>query len=541
VSGRAGNGRPNSANTTSPIQLWLSLAVFVALTTFLATRHAMWRDEVRAFSVATQARSWLDLFGDIHQDGHPIIWYAILRAGYSVFHSPLVLPVAALVIAWIAAFLILRFAPFAFWIRILIVFGAFLGHEFSVVARNYGVGILFMMLACILFPTRGERPLRLGIVLALLANTSVHAALAAMLLGFVWIGTDLLDADSRRALARPASLGALAIGVAGVAFALWSAHVPPDMVYTVPLSRISPDKWRAIPLDPGKGLMGYQQANIAAAGALPWEHVGINATLACRVIVDIALLGIAWSLRRNPVCLAAMVLAIVAFEVIFRLMYSGSLRHEGMLAFFLISLVWIASEDSKREESERRQMALGLLALLFFQTVALPVTIRRVLIYPASSSRELAALIDRTPAWREAFLAGEPDYMMEPMPYYVGNKVFMPRQRAFDYRVYFDRGARRTQKLSLGGLLDVVDSLSCATRRPVLLAISYHKLLTDSSGRAELAYPGAEFSWNSAERSRLLTEGKQIGSFFRAIEDENYSVFELSPAAAGTCKANNPQ
>ena len=131
--------------------------------------------------------------------------------------------------------------------------------------------------------------------------------------------------------------------------------------------------------------------------------------------------------------------------------------------------------------------------------------------------------------------------MMEPMPYYVGNSVFMPRQRAFDYRAYFDRGARRTQKLSLGGLLDVVDSLSCATRRPVLLAIGYHKLLTDSSGKEGLAYPGAEFTWNSAERSRLLAEGKQVGAFFRAIEDENYSVFELSPAATGTCRANNTQ
>jgi hypothetical protein len=93
----------------------------------------------------------------------------------------------------------------------------------------------------------------------------------------------------------------------------------------------------------------------------------------------------------------------------------------------------------------------------------------------------------------------------------------------------------------LGGFLDVVDSLGCATRRPVLLAIGYRKLLTDSSGKEDLAYPGAEFEWNSAERSRLLAEGKQVGSFFHAIGDENYSVFELSPVAAGTCNAKNTQ
>jgi len=502
----------------------------------------MWRDEVRAFSVAIHARSWLDLFGNTQQDGHPIIWYAILRVGYAVTHSTLVLPVASLLIAWTAAFLILRFAPFPVWIRLLTIFGAFLGHEFSVVSRNYGIGVLFMMLACMLFPARGERPIRLGIVLALLANTSVHAAVAALLLGFVWIGSDLLNPDSRGALTRPASLAALAIGLAGTAFALWSAHVPPDLVYAVPLSRVLPDKWGAIPLDPGKGLMGFEQANIAVAGALPWARVGINPTFACRVIVDIALLGIAWSLRRNAICLAATVLAVVCFEVIFRLMYSGGLRHEGILAFILISLVWIACEDSEaRSAAERRSMAFGLLPLLIFQAAALPVTVRRVLLHPTSSSRAFAELVNRTPALRDAILAGEPDFMMEPMSYYVSNRVYMPRQRAFDYRVHFDRGVRRQRDLRLGTLIDVADSLSCATGRQVLLAIAYPKVLSDTSGEEHPSYQGTVFRWDSAERARLFAEGKRIGSFLQASGDENYSVFALAPPATATCNAGRNQ
>jgi hypothetical protein len=520
----------------------MSFALFVAITTFLATRHAMWRDEVRAFSVATHSRSWLDLLGNIHQDGHPIIWYAILRVGYAAAHSTLVLPVASLLIAWTAAFLILRFSPFPVWIRLLAIFGAFLGHEFSVVSRNYGIGVLLMVVACILFPARGERPISLGIVLALLANTSVHAAVAALLLGFVWVGSGLLNPEFRRALTRPASLAALMFAVAGTAFALWSAHPPPDMVYAVPLSRLLLDKWGAIPLDPGAGLMGVELGNIAAAGVLPWARAGIDPTLASRAIVDVALLGIAWSLRRNPVCLAAALLAVFAFEVIFRLIYSGGLRHEGILAFILISLVWIACEESEAwPASDRRSMAFGLLPLLLFQAVALPVTVRRVLMHPTSSSRAFAALIDRTPAWRDAILAGEPDYMMEAMPYYVDNRVFMPRQRSFDYRVYFDRGARRKLQLRLGGLIDLADSLSCATGRPVLLAIGYGKLLSDSAGEAYLAYPPAEFRWNSAERSRLFAEGKLVGSFVQATGDENYSVFELAPRAAQTCNAGRGQ
>lgn len=497
----------------------------------------MWRDEVRAFSVATHARSWLDLLGSIHQDGHPIIWYAILRLGYAATHSTLVLPVASLLIAWTAAFLILRFAPFPVWTRMLAVFGAFLGHEFSVVSRNYGIGVLLMVVACIFFPTRRERPIRLGIVLALLANTSVHAAVAALLLGFVWVGADLLNPSTRRALARPAYLAAIAIVGAGTAFGLWSARVPPDMAYAVTLSQLLPHNWGAIPLDPAAGLMGFQLANIAAAGELPWVRVGIDPTLASRVIVDVALLGIAWSLRRNPICLAAALLAVLAFELIFRVAYSGALRHEGILAFLLISLVWIACGESGTRREARRSMALGLLPLLVFQTAALPVITHRTLMYPTSSSKAFGALINRTPAWRKAILAGEPDYMMEPLPYYVANGVFMPRQRAFDYRVYFDRGARRKLDLRLGGLIDLTDSLSCATGRPVLLAIGYPEVLSDSSGEAHPAYSGTVFRWNSTERSRLFAEGKLVGSFVQATGDENYSVFEFAPRQAATCNS----
>ncbi len=495
----------------------------------------MWRDEVRAFSVAINARSWLDVFNGIHQDGHPVVWYAILRVGYALTHSHLVLPVAALLIAWAAAFLILRFAPFPLWTRLLMVFGVFLGHEFSVVARNYGIGVLFMIVACLLFRTRAERPIRLGIVLALLANTSVHATIAALLLGFVWAVGDFANSTTRSSLSRPASLAAMGILLAGAAFALWSAHVPSDMIYAVPLTQLLPDKWGVIPLDPGAGLMGTQLANIAAAGELPWTRAGIDPVLASRLIVDVALLGIALALRRRPIALMAAVLAIVAFAVIFRVLYSGSLRHEGILAFFLISLVWIACEESSARPEVGHSTALGLLPLLLFQSAALPVVARRTLAHPTSSSRAFAALIDRTPAWRNAILAGEPDFIMEPMPYYVANAVFMPRQREFDYRAYFDRGTKRKLDLRLGGLIDLTDSLSCATGRPVLLAIAYPKLLSDSSGEVRPSYPGTVFRWDSSERSRLLAEGKLVGSFTQATTDENYSVFEFMPRAAATC------
>ncbi|HYN83454.1 MAG TPA: hypothetical protein VES88_18390 [Gemmatimonadaceae bacterium] len=508
------------------------LVAFVAFTAAVSTQHEMWRDEVRAFSVATNAGSWLQLLHDSQEDGHPILWYAILRIGYGLTHSTLVLPVASLAIAAAAAFLMLRFAPFPFWMRVLAIFGAFLGYEYSVMSRNYGLGILLMFAACIFFSTRKRQPTRLGIILLLLANTSVHAAVASLLLLLVWL-MDFFNPAHRPFLLTRSSVAAICIAVGGAAFGLWSAHPPPEMSYAFSVGQLRvTDVLATILSDPGLALMGWGGTNIAAAEQIPWASVGMNPELASRVIVDIALASIAWSLRRNLPCLTAAILAVFGFEVLFRLVYGGGLRHEGFLAFILISLCWIATAEAQRRNAPERasSIPLGLIPLLVVQTAALPWIAKSEIDRPVSSSKAFAAFIRQSPHLRNAILAGEPDFMMEPMPYYVGNRVFMPRQRNFDYRAHFDRGIRRKLNLGLGELVDLADSLACANGQPVLLAIGPYNLLTDPAGQTPVNYPPAVFRWNDAERSRLFDRGKLVFSSFGAMINENYNVFEIPPS-----------
>lgn len=531
---RAGELR---ANQPSMRAIWLSLSAFIALTTTVATHHEMWRDEVRAFSVATRAASWPALANSLHQEGHPILWYAILRIAYSTEHSPLVLPVVSLAIAAVAVFLVLRFAPFPFWMRLLITFGAFLGYEYSVVTRSYGLGILLMLTSCIAFPKRHERPIPLAVALGMMANTSVHAAFAGLILALVWL-MDVFKPALRGSLARPSSIAALGIVAGAIALALISAHPSPPMAFALWPSQFEPGKvMRVLLADPGLSLKGVMRASLTGAGELPWARVGLDPEMMSRLLADIAIASVAWALRKNRACLLGLVLAIFGFEVLFRFIYSGSARHEGILAFLMISLCWAACTEPKTADmpGRRRAIALGLLPLLVPQTLALPIIARRDFMHPESSSKAFGNLIRQTPPYRDAVVMGEPDYMMEAMPYYASNRVFMPRQGEFHYRVYFDRGTKRRLDLHLGTLVDIADSLSCTSGQPVLLAIGYPKLLTDTAGEAHPAYRGTLFRWNSAERTRLFTRGRLVSSFTGATTDENYSVFEVAPMSDSTC------
>ncbi len=497
----------------------------------------MWRDEVRAFSAATEARSWPDLVSILHQEAHPILWYALLRIGHEVTHSNLVLPVASLAVAAGTAFLILRFAPFPVWIRLLCIFGAFLGHEYSVVCRNYGLGVLLMIVACIAYPARHERPLLLGLALALLANTSVHAVIASVVLLFAWL-TDVFRQRYAGVFRHPTAIAAVALAVIGAALAIATAHPSPDMAYAFSLDKLQPARaLHAILIDPGVSLSGDRIASISAAEEIPWGQMSLDPRVMTRLIADLCILSVAWALRRNRACLVALVLATLTFAVLFRVIYVGSLRHEGILTFLMISLSWIACAELKGPgaRSAAGRIALGLVPLLATQAIALPLIARRDLLYPQSSSRSFGSIIRDRASYRDAILIAEPDYLMESMPYYVGNRVFMARQRSFDNRVYFDRGVRRQQHMSLGELINVTDSITCATQSPALLSFGYPQLWRDSADTTPLAYGGAVFTWSSAERTRLFQRGKLVASFGSATTDENYYVFELLPRAGPAC------
>ena len=514
-------------------RLWLALGGYVALLVALAVQHEMWRDEVRAFSVATRAASWGQMLSDLHQEGHPALWYAVLRAGYAVTHSKLVLPVAAIVIAVAIAYLILRYAPFPFWLRILAVFGTFLGFELSVMARNYGIGVLFMIATCVVFRSRAEKPWLPAICLGLMANTSVHGALAALVILFIWV-TDVFDVERRKSLVAPLTGVSLIFVVAAVAFAFATARPTPEMAWAFSPSQLdAAHVVRTIFTDPGLALKGVHGSNVAAAGEFPWRYLHIDPGSASRVIVDAVLLWLAWSLRRKPVHLLAMILTIVGFELLFREVYSGALRHEGVIAFLLFSICWLAVDEDREkvDPANSRRIALGLLPLFAVQAVALPFVAQRYFFKPASESKAFGRFLESHPKYRDAILMSEPDYMIEAMPYYAPNRVYMPRQGEFHYRVYFDQGQKRIRDLTLTRLLAIADSVACANRSTVLLALGNTDISWRRERRVNVEYQ-ASFSWTDAERNLLRQRTTLVASFPWAISDEYYHIFEVAPSCS---------
>ena len=69
----------------------IALAALAAFQVALIVTHEPWRDELQALMLAQHSTSLADLFANLHYEGHPALWYLILRALAPFGHGPEVL------------------------------------------------------------------------------------------------------------------------------------------------------------------------------------------------------------------------------------------------------------------------------------------------------------------------------------------------------------------------------------------------------------------------------------------------------------------
>jgi hypothetical protein len=163
-----------------------TIAIFVAwacVVVGVAIRHEPWRDEVRAYTIATSTATLGEMFGALRSDGHPALWHLLLRGAHAVAPVTAVLPAVSLLVAAAAVLLFVVRSPFGPLLRVLFPFSVLPLYEYSVMARNYGLSLLLCFVFASLYGAR--RRLLLALCLVLLSNTNVHAAFLTVALAFV--------------------------------------------------------------------------------------------------------------------------------------------------------------------------------------------------------------------------------------------------------------------------------------------------------------------------------------------------------------------
>ncbi len=520
--------------------LWLLAVLFMVL------QHAVWRDEVRALSIALEGESIIEMLTALHGEGHPAIWYFLLRSAYALFNRPEVLQGVALAVASAAVLLLIFRSPFSLPLIGILIIGRFSIFEFSVVARNYGISMLVLFLLAICYDRHRNSGIILGLLLFILANCNLHSVLLVGAFLVFWLFDIIHGKESTYKLHRSqlfhVFLVNTAIALCGVAICLMTIFPtfndaavnikPEDLTFMLLFKLLIKGV-----LIPAKQFQGMLVA-FSAGGGADILKLNPNTTNIEFLLFSFVIFGSTLGLVRRPGAFFAAIVALISLSMFFLFVTPGGYRHQALWLSFLICMYWITGPNELTRGSPipvcLKPFAKPVSIIgsgLFILMLALQVPgglgqLHRTASQgpPFSRSRDLGSLIMKNPGFHEAIILAEPDYLLESIPYYVPNDTFLMREQRFGKVVRFTRNA--LLELRLDDILANARNLQQKTQKPILILLK-HSLDSES----------LSMTYKSGYNWKLITSPDQVRTFQSsamhivrlapAFSDESFDVYIL--------------
>lgn len=496
------------------------LGAWVLLVGWLASLHVVWRDEARAYAFAIGGDTVVDMLRGLRGEGHPSLWYLILRAGHVLTgEAREVLSGAGLLIGFLAAALFALKAPFRIGVLAVTLFGAFFVMDYTVIARNYGIAALLMFVIAAWWE-RIKDSLWFGLLLFCLANVNVPALILAGAL-FLFRALEVLGTSPAERRGEWVRLIANAVLAAGGALASFLTVYPPFNDAAVGLDKRPLTAWNVV------RAIFHQKTFVRDLG-IPWPAQTISLVL---------ITGSLFVFARHKRALAVAVLAFFTLKFFFFFIYMAYLRHIALFLVFLLALAWIVAKEGGEERlpaSHWRSKAVPvgkwmLVLLLGVQVVTLlrkPVA-QAIIGVPYSRSADLAALMER-PGLRDALLIVDPDMVGEAVVYYRGGKpLWLLRQSRFGSWAPFSKNGRGN--LTLDDILADARLLNGRTGRPVVIALQRP---IGEDGDFQMMFQNRTVI-TSEGRARFLAATRPLVGLRPAQTDEEYDVYLYPRGAAG--------
>ncbi|MEQ8972301.1 MAG: hypothetical protein RIE73_18160 [Coleofasciculus sp. C1-SOL-03] len=402
--------------------------------------HEMWRDELQAWMIARDSSSLINLFENLRYEGHPGLWHLGLYVITRFTSNPFWMQIYHLIIATATVYVFARFSPFTRLTKILFSFGYFPFYEYSLISRNYALGVLLIFIFCTLFRKPDRNYIIFSIILTLLANTNIYGTMIAIAIGATLVFEVILEGNINRILAdkknqRIIGIVIFFIGVGGAIIQM----LPP------------PDRWHGADwkLDLDIERLTQTISTIPKGYLLMvWNYIPMSDNFLFNLFIFSVLIGISLILINQR---KALFLYVSGTSLILLFSYTkfiGYWRHYGILFILLIACLWLSynsnSENYNNYNNSKSQKIfikrfidlfkrnkVPLIILLMF--IHLAVGIRffvRDLIYPFSASKAVATYIQEKKL-DNLIIVGYPSSRVSPIAGYLDKKVYYPQQNSF--------------------------------------------------------------------------------------------------------------
>jgi hypothetical protein len=467
---------------------------------FFSINHVVWRDEMRALSIAIDSKSLYQLiFEKLHNEGHPILWYVLLYLFYNILNATWTLKFLALLIGFVNSFLILFKTRLPFYIKLLIIFSSFFFFEYTIKSRNYGISITFILLMY-LYYIKDYNIKHYALLLLygiFLSQTNIIGLFISILIILLYIYEKKIT---------PFNSNILAFFILLFIVSLF--------YYTTKIDLNSAFYYNKQELI--NKIANFQSISLLVPIFLFKSFVGDMNTIGISICITIVFF-ILYSLRKSKPKLITIYILLILTEFVTIHIYSLFPRHIGLVLFFYILLYFKDYDKLEKHKQIKKHISTPLVLLLVFFFVNL-FQMYENYSTPHSSSERLASFI-KSNNYEKMILIGERDFFTEAIPYYSNIKIYMPRENRFSNYTHFTKENKDTLKLSQ--LYHFSDSI----REPILLLFDSLSHYKNKTHRTFYNYRNKVFIFDSKNINRITF----LKNFSNAHSDEKYELYILYP------------
>ena len=484
----------------SPINYSILLIfIFAFLTLVGILNHAMWRDEINGWLIARDSVSLSHFLQNIKYEGHPVIWYFCLWILNQFTANPIAMQIFHWIVTLTTFSLFILFSPFNKFQKTLFIFGYLPIYEYSLISRNYSIGILTIFLFCIFFRTRHKTYIPLALILSLMANTNAYCLLISIALA-VTLGLEYIfriHFQYKTSANINNLIGAVGLFGIGIMLSIFMLMPPIDSTLqgganqwifefdfyrlTQTISRI----WRSYVLV------------IIPSDSKPLDLFIFS-------VFSLGLWGfITTLLIKKPLALFFYLIATLEFLMFTYVKFLGSQRHYGHLYIILITALWLEKvyPDSNliltwikqlprkftkvwatwlNFVENHKQTVIAM--ILWLQVIAGIIAFSRDLVTPYSTSKATANFIQSNQL-DSKILVGSEDFAVSPLSGYLNQKIYYPETQSFGSYVLFTQ-ARKS--VTDHDILKQVSDLINRQKTDILLILNHE--LSESSPDLNISF-----------------------------------------------------
>ena len=508
---------------------WVITSAFFLLAAYLLSNHEMWRDEIQAWLLARDSTSVPNLFANLKYEGHPALWHLLLMPLTRVSHSPTAMQALHLLIATSTIYLFARYSPFSVVQKILFSFGYFPFYEYSIISRNYALGVLLIFVFCSLFERRYTNFLVISLILFLLCHTSVFALIIAIVLFFgllldFYFYQRTTHKSFNRSDTHKIYVGFLIITL-GITTAVLQLIPPSDssigvgwhFSFDIRSFRTVLTKLTAAYLPIPYFRLHFWETGDNPLDSYAWQASAYLNRLALLFVCSFLAFSMVGFVRKPFVffLFTGCTFGLLAF---FYIKYYGGIRHAGFLFIAFIMSAWLyrcheqtnwsipsASSLKKWETLFSHSITLILLLHIGGSFVAASVDYQ----HPFSMAKSVAEYINER-GLNNRLIVGYPDYATSVIVGYLGiSQAYYPQGDRFGSYFRFDKQRRKT-----------IREQECVDKARQLEA----QQLTDGKSQGVLIILNKPLGDDLVQASKL----QKIGEFTGAIvPDENFYIYSF--------------